>query len=167
MDHPTVSRKHFLRQLCAGAPVLFVLLSLAMDSFRQDKEPLDRELVQKFVGASHRDLDKVTAMLEETPALLHATQDWGSGDFETAIGAASHVGHRELVAYLLGKGARMNLFTAAMLGNLDLVKAIIGAYPQQLYTRGPHKLSLMHHAKKGGEEALGVVEWLNAQGIRD
>ncbi|MCB0547486.1 MAG: hypothetical protein KDD19_07840 [Phaeodactylibacter sp.] len=35
----------------------------------------------------------------------------------------------------------------------------------QLYTKGPHGLSLMHHAKKGGEEALAVVEWLEGQGI--
>ncbi len=162
MDHPTISRKRFLRQFCAGAPALLLLPNLEM---RQDKEPLNRDLVREFVGASHRDLDKVKALLEETPALLHATYDWGGGDFETALGAASHVGHRELAGYLLGQGARMNLFTAAMLGNLALVQFIIREYPQQLYTKGPHGLSLMHHAKKGGEPALAVVEWLAAQGV--
>lgn len=167
MNHPIVSRKRFLQQLCAGAPALLLLPQTIIPAFRQDKEPLDRKLVQEFVGASHRDLGKVRALLEETPALLHATHDWGNGDFETAIGAASHVGHRELAEYLLGQGARMNLFTAAMLGDLALVQAIIGSYPQQMNTKGPHGLSLMHHARKGGEEALAVVEWLEKQGVME
>ena len=167
MHHPTITRKGFLRRLCAGAPTLLFFPHLNTTAFRQDKEPLGRKLVHEFVLQAHRDLDKVKALLEETPALLHAAWDWGGGDFEVALGAASHVGHRELAEYLLGQGARMNLFTAAMLGNLNLVKAITGPYPKQLFTKGPHGLSLMHHARKGGEQALAVVDWLEAQGVKE
>lgn len=135
-------------------------------AFAKSDPPLDTVLVKEFVGKSHSDLDRVREMLGSEPTLLHATFDWGNGDFETAIGAASHVGYRELALFLLDNGARMNLFTAAMLGDLELVRLFIERYPGQLYTKGPHGLSLMHHARKGGEPALPVVEFLSSLGVK-
>ena len=105
-------------------------------------------------------------MLENEPSLLHATWDWGEGDFETALGACSHTGNKKVANYLLEKGAIINIFTAAMLGDLQLVKAIIDRYPGQLHAKGPHNLSLMHHAKKGQEDALAVVEYLESKGVK-
>ena len=82
------------------------------------------------------------ALLAEHPALLNATWDWGGGDFETGLGGASHMGSRDIAEFLIGQGARMDLFTAVMLGRLDIVTPMLTAYPALLQSRGPHGLSL-------------------------
>ncbi len=85
-------------------------------------DPLKPELVKEFVIAAHGDLEKTKSMLAETPSLLNATWDWGGGDFEMAIGGAGHMGRRDIALFLIGQGARFDLFVAAMLGRLDVVK---------------------------------------------
>ncbi|MGB5376548.1 hypothetical protein, partial [Muriicola sp.] len=92
-----MNRTHFLRSV-GGFGLLVSAASLA--SFRSQDEPqLDKKLVQEFVGASHRDMAKVKELLEEYPNLLNAAHDWKYGDFETGLGAASHVGYKELAQY--------------------------------------------------------------------
>ena len=68
-------------------------------------------------------------MLAEIPTILNATWDWGNGDYETALGGASHMGRPDIAQYLIDKGARLDIFTAAMMGKLDLVKMIVATYP--------------------------------------
>jgi hypothetical protein len=122
--------------------------------------PLAADLVKEFVVAAHGDLAKTQAMLTEQPGLLNATWDWGDGDFETALGGASHMGRRDVAQYLLEKGARPDIFVLAMLGNLDAVKAIIAARPEAPSCPGPHGIPLIAHAMKGGAEAAAVVDYL-------
>ena len=90
--------------------------------------------------------------------------DWGYGDHETALGAASHVGQRAIAEFLLENGAPPTLFSATMLGQLDVVKAFMSATPGLQKIRGPHSLSLMVHAKAGGPPAAAVVAYLEAIG---
>ena len=90
-----------------------------------DKTPLAPALVNEFVGKSHGDLDRVRALLAEHPALVNAAWDWGNGDWETGLGAAAHVGRRDIALLLLEHGARMDIFAAAMLGHLQIVRAMI------------------------------------------
>lgn len=133
----------------------------------QKGPPLDVKLVQEFVGAAHKDLNKVKTMLQETPDLLNAVNNLGGWDWEDAIGAAGHVGIREEALYLLEQGARPTICVAAMLGNLEIVKAYIAAFPQMKDAVGPHKISLMRHAKAGDEHALHVVEYLKSIGAKE
>lgn len=126
--------------------------------------PLERGLVQEFVRVSHFDAAAVKQMLETQPALLNASWDWGGGDFEAGIEAASHVGNREIALYFVEKGARPNLFLATMLGHLDIVKGYLGRFPAMINTKGPHGLSLIHHARKGGDEAKEVLAYLQGLG---
>ncbi len=37
---------------------------------------------------------------------------------------------------------------------------MITAYPALLQSRGPHGLTLFHHARKGGEPARAVLDYL-------
>lgn len=53
--------------------------------------------VQAVVGASHGNFDRVKELISEQPALAKASWDWGFGDWETALGAASHTGRRQIV----------------------------------------------------------------------
>jgi len=122
--------------------------------------PIASELVKQFVGAGHGQLDKVKEMLAAQPALINATWDWGGGDFETALGGASHMGRADIARFLLENNARMDLFAAAMLGRLDIIKTAVAAFPNIVRVPGPHKISLLAHAEKGGPDAVAVVEFL-------
>lgn len=126
--------------------------------------PLAVELVKEFVGAGHTDLAKVKAMLAEQPGLIKAAYDWGGGDFETALGGAGHMGQREIAEYLIAQGAPLELHAAAMLGKLDFVKAAVAAFPNAAQIPGPHKITLIAHARKGGEQAEAVVKYLETSG---
>jgi hypothetical protein len=123
-------------------------------------------LVEEFVRKAHGDLPGTKALLAETPGLLNATWDWGGGDFEMGIGGAGHMGNREIAEFLIGQGGRIDIFVAAMLGKLDIVKAMLHAYPGLLQSKGPHGIPLMVHAKKGGAQAEPVVAFLEQQGVK-
>src|SRR5947209_8268213 len=113
------------------------------------KPQINRLLVQDFVIFAHSDLAKVKQLLEKDPALLNATMDWGAGDWETGLGGASHMGRRDITEYLLEKGARIDLFCAAMLGQLDAVKAFLTLQPKLIDAKGPHGFTLHFHAQVG------------------
>ena len=85
------------------------------------------ELARATVGASHRDLERVQELVERQPALARATIDWGFGDWEACLDAASHTGNKAIADYLLTNGARPAIFAAAMMGQLDVVKAFVAA----------------------------------------
>lgn len=120
----------------------------------------DPELVREMVGASHTKFARVTELVEAHPALARASWDWGFGDWETALGAASHMGNQEIARFLLAKGAPPTLFSAAMLGQLDVVKAMVAANPGVEQFKGPHGIPLIAHAKAGGAPAAAVVAFL-------
>lgn len=128
----------------------------------ETKPALELNLVQEFVGNAHGNFARVKELLEQEPALVNATWDWGGGDFETALGAASHMGSKQIANYLLEHGARLDIFAAAMLGKLDVVKAALAAYPDAIDTPGPHGIPLIDHAEAGGEEAKAVVDFLKS-----
>ena len=129
----------------------------------QERPPaLPPELVHEFVRVAHVDVTGTRRMLEEEPRLLNATWDWGGGDFETALGGASHMGNHEVAALLLQHGARLDLFCAAMTGMLDVVRAVVDRYPEAVHWKGPHGISLLRHAVVG--EAGEVEDFLRANG---
>lgn len=126
-----------------------------------------RELIREMVGVSHGNVPRVRALLEERPTLARAAWDWGYGDWESALGAASHVGHREIAELLLAHGARPSIFSAAMLGQLEVVRAFVTASPGIQRTKGPHGITLLAHAKAGGTAAAEVVKYLETVGDAD
>lgn len=127
----------------------------------------DPARVREMVGASHGNLVRVGELLTESPALAKAAWDWGFGDWETALGAASHMGRRDIAELLMANGARPDLFTFAMLGQVDVVRAYVEAQPGIQRTPGPHGLTLLHHARQGGPDAQVVVDYLESVGEAD
>ena len=123
---------------------------------------LETTLVQEFVGNAHGDLERVKELLAQEPALVNAAWDWGGGDWETGLGAAAHMGRPDIADYLLENGARLDLFAAAMLGKLEIIKAALESYPDAINIPGPHGIPLIAHAKAGGEEAQAVLEFLES-----
>jgi hypothetical protein len=122
--------------------------------------PIEQSLVDEFVLVAHSDLDAVRRLLEQEPMLVNCARDWGGGDWETGLGAAAHVGRREIALYLLDHGARLDIFAAAMLGEVEIVRAMLAARPELRDARGPHGIPLVRHAEAGGEDARGVLELL-------
>jgi hypothetical protein len=126
------------------------------------KEQISRLMLQDFVIFAHSELEMVQKLLEREPGLLNGAVDWGGGDFETALGGASHMGRRDIVTFLLERGARIDLFCAAMLGQLDVVKSCLTLQPALIDAKGPHGFSLHFHAQVGGEEAQAVLDYLQS-----
>src|SRR5882724_1872899 len=128
--------------------------------FPEHHPQFDRARVKRFVIAGHRNLAAVKAMLAEEPKLINGAIDWGNGDFETALGGASHMGRRDIAEYLLEHNARMDIFAATMLGRLDIVSAAVAAFPNIVHVPGPHGIPLIVHAEKGGTAAKAALEFL-------
>lgn len=127
-----------------------------------NKDQLNRTLVQDFVIFAHSDLEMTRKLLEREPALINAAIDWGGGDWETALGGASHMGQREIVELLLSKGARIDLFCSAMMGQLEAVKAFLNLQPGLIEAKGPHGFSLHFHAQVGGDSAKETLDFLQS-----
>ena len=113
-----------------------------------------------MVSNAPGDIDFVRAALDEDPTLANCAWNWGDGDWETALGAAGHMGRRDIAELLLAHGARLDVFVAAMLGELAIVETMLNAYPAMRDANGPHGISLLRHAEAGGAEAQAVVELL-------
>jgi ankyrin repeat protein len=161
-----MKRSLFIKSVGIGA-ILIPTVSYAFNmKIDQNAKQLDKALVEKFVRASHGKIEIVKELLEEHPSLINSAHDWKMGDFETGLGAASHVGYKKLVQYFLDHGAQANIFTVALFGKIDILKPMIDFYPSTINAKGPHGFTLLHHAEKGGEEALQVKEYLLEKGLK-
>ncbi len=175
----TCSRRSLLSLASLIFPIGTAGLPIKLLGFKSEKEnALDvpvsdsfptqpAELVRELVTVAHFDRKRVVELVDERPSLARAAWDWGFGDWETALGAASHTGNRPIAEYLISKGARPSLFSAAMLGQLEVVKAFVAAQPHVQRIRGPHGISLLAHAKAGDEAARPVFEFLQSLGDAD
>lgn len=123
---------------------------------------LNRTLIADFVIYAHSDLEMTKKLLEKEPMLINASMDWGIGDWESGIGGASHMGRRDIVEFLLEKGARVDIFTMTMLGQLEAVKQLLTLQPKLIDARGPHGFSLHFHAQLAGKDADKMVAYLQS-----
>lgn len=128
----------------------------------EKKPQLDPQLVNEIVLKAHADLARVQELIAQEPALVNAVWDWGGGDWETPLGSAAHMGRRDIAEFLLAHGARIDLFAAAMLGELAIVQAILAVCPEMKAAKGPHGIPLLVHAQQG--KADNVVQYLQSLG---
>jgi hypothetical protein len=163
---PDLSRRHLITSaavaaIASGANVL--AQPATQPATRRQRPPaLSPERVREFVGLAHSDVEGVRRLLREEPALINATWDWGGGDFESAIGAAAHMGRADIALLLLENKARMDIPVAAMLGQLAVVKAACEALPGTHLVPGAHGIPLIEHARKGGPPAEAVLKYLES-----
>ena len=166
-----MNRKNFIQQVAIGTSgmitVPFLLSGQTLLSKSPKADPLPAEKVKDFVSAGHNNLEKVKSLLLEFPTLIYATWDLGGGDFETAIEGAGHVGNKDIANYLIGAGARVNLFVLTMLGKTQIVKSYLEAFPAYINARGPHGFTFLHHAQRGGEDAKELLEYIQSKGLKE
>ena len=151
-----LSRRSFL----GFSSVLLAPAVAHADVVRADFPAHEPELVAEVVLVAHAQTARLKELVGKRPALAKVSYDWGFGDWETPIDAASHIGNREAAEFLIAHGARATIFSAAMLGQLDVVKGFIAASPGIQRTPGPHSIPLLSHAMAGGPKAAAVVEYL-------
>lgn len=123
---------------------------------------VNRLFVQDFVVYAHSDLEMTKKLLDKQPAVLNGVMDWGNGDWESGLGGASHMGRRDIVSFLLERGARIDIFCAAMMGQLEAVKAFLALQPKLIDAKGPHGFTLHFHAQVGGKESENVLDYLQS-----
>lgn len=122
------------------------------------------ELVREVVAVAHGNFDRLRQLVAPRPALARASWDWGFGDWESALGAAAHVGRRDIAEFLIEHGARPTMFSAAMMGQLETVRGFVAASPGVQHVPGPHGITLLAHARAGGAAAAPVAEYLESVG---
>lgn len=110
--------------------------------------------VKDFVIAGHGNVETVKSMLEANPELLNAAHEWRTGDLETALQAASHVGNREIALYLLSRGATLRITTAAMLGDVAALNKFLARDSSLIHSSGAHGIPLLVHAVMSDDAAL-------------
>ncbi|MEO8174519.1 MAG: hypothetical protein ABI581_15595 [Sediminibacterium sp.] len=186
MKQQNISRRMVVKSSVFGmlaASIPNVLFAKNIVSFTDAEIPasnaarypsIDEAVVSEVVGVSHFDLDRLQVLVNARPELARATWDWAFGDWETAIGAASHVGRKDIVTYLITKGARPDIFTFSMLGHYTAVKSMIESTPGVQKIAGPHGISLLQHAKTGlssdknsSADAKKLVDYLESLGDAD
>jgi hypothetical protein len=161
-----MTRRNFLSSTAGGVILLQPPQTPAPPAIPARPPALAAAVVNEFVRKAHADLAGTQALLAEHPALLNATWDWGGGDFESAIGGAGHMGNRDIAEFLIAQGARLDIFVAAMLGKLDVVRSTLTAWPALVNSKGPHGITLLRHARAGGDAARAVEEYLLTLGAR-
>jgi hypothetical protein len=162
-----MDRRQFLSTTALGLPLASTAL-FAQDTMTLAKPTqLPPELVKEFVRVGHNNLPEVQRMLKDQPGLLNASWDVGGGDYETALEGAGHVGEREIAEYLIGQGARTNIFVLTMLGHTAIVKGMLALYPHLIRSKGPHGLTLLHHATRGGEPAKELLDHIQGLGLAE
>ncbi len=158
-----MKRKHFIKSIFASSSILlFPKIGLSSSA---ENENFSLEEIKEFVFAAHKDLDKTRMIVDKNPLILNCANQAKRGDFETALGGASHMGRKDIADMLVARGARMDIFNLAFLGHAEVVKNLIQVNKQYLTAPGPHGFTLLHHAKVGKHEDL--ANWLMGKGLEE
>ena len=104
--------------------------------------PAKPPVIDELVGNAHGNLARVEELLEANPELLNLKASWN----ETPIEAATQMGNRPIIDYLIGRGAPIDFFTTLVLGRADE----IDSHPELVNARGIHDLPALYFAAIGG-----------------
>jgi len=97
-------------------------------------------IVDELVGNAHGNLARVQELVEAHPDLVNAKATWN----ETPIEAATQMGNRAIIDFLVERGAPVDFFTALVLGRVD------GMSRELASSRGVHDLPALYFAAIGG-----------------
>ena len=101
---------------------------------------MEQAIVDELVGNSHGNLVRVKEILEAHPELINAAAVWK----ETPVEAATQMGNRAIIEYLVSRGAPVDFFTALTLSQTDRVRSDLEAKPELAHSRGVHDLPALY-----------------------
>ena len=113
------------------------------------QEVTDEALVDELVGNAHGNLARVKEILDEHPELINLAAVWK----ETPVEAATQMGNRPIIDYLVSRGAPVDFFTMLVLAQLEKVRTELRAKPELAQARGVHDLPVLYFAAIGGSVA--------------
>lgn len=120
----------------------------------------DTLAVEGAVGAAHFRFEELRRIVDADPKLVHAI----AATTEGAVEACAHTGRREIVDFLLERGAPYSLPTAALRGDTTTVRRLLEEDPRRLHERGAHDFALLWYPVIGGH--VDVAEQLLAAGAQ-
>jgi hypothetical protein len=161
-----MDRKSFIKKSTVLGGLVITTPTMIMAHYGNNHQELyDNGAINEFVSAAHKSLEDTRKIIEAKPLLLNCTSQIAKGDFETAMGGASHMGRRDIADLLVSKGARLDIFSYTFLGYDDFIRKQITEHPNLLNSSGPHGFTLLHHAEVGERKELAA--WLQSKGLTD
>lgn len=121
-----------------------------------DNLTFTQEEANQFIIECHRDLEAVKEKVAGKPTLVNAFNPELN---ETALGAAGHMGRRDIAEFLLSNGAILELATAAMLGRRDVVAERLAKDPKLALSGGAHNIPVANHAAMSGDTEIMQMLW--------
>ena len=107
-------------------------------------------VIDELVGNAHGNLERVKEIVVSKPDLMNAKASWN----ETPLEAATQMGNRPIIEFLLNHGAHIDFFTTLVLGRLDDVDRELNLHPERAQARGIHDLPALYFAAIGGNIAV-------------
>ena len=159
-----MDRKKFIQQGLLMGGTALLAPNLVQANFHNESL-FNPDEINEFVSAAHNDADKTRKMVDQNPLILNCASQISRGDFETAIGGASHMGRQDIADILVQRGARLDIFNLTFLGYTEVVKNLIEVSPHYLNAYGPHGFTLLHHAKVGNHPDF--ANWLENKGLKE
>lgn len=126
-------------------------------------EELDQALIDECVGNAHGNLTRVRELVELYPGIVSSRATWN----ETPIEAATQMGDRPIIDFLLERGAGLDFFTACVLGDAERVRRDLAAQPDLAVARGVHELPSIYFAAIGGSEEVAGLLLAAGAGVND
>jgi ankyrin repeat protein len=112
-----------------------------------------QETINQFVGAAHGDFATVQALAGQYPDIITANATWN----ETALGAASQMGNRTILEFLLDRGVELDVFAAAALGMTERVVAFLDGDPSLIQARGVHGFPILWFPVVAGHRDVATI----------
>ncbi|TMD55407.1 MAG: ankyrin repeat domain-containing protein [Chloroflexi bacterium] len=116
-------------------------------------EKLTPELIEDCVGNAHGNLARVRELVERHPELVNARAPWE----ETPIQAATQMGNRPIIDFLVERGAPVDFFTASVLGRIEDLRLELAKDPGRARSRGVHDLPSLYFAAIGGHVEIAEL----------
>jgi ankyrin repeat protein len=113
---------------------------------------IEQRLIDHIVQLAHEQPEAAAGLIGRDACLAGEASSWG----ESAVQAASQLGHRELLSHLREIGVELDLFAACALGDRKLIRARWRA--DSSISLGIHSLPLLHFGIVSRD--LGIVEML-------
>ncbi len=120
---------------------------------RQLAEHLQRLKGEMFAAVKAKDIEGVKALLDHDPNLLRIWSDGG----DTPVLLSAYYGAQEVTRLLLERGAALNLFEAAAVGEVDRVQQLLDADPALINTYSHDGWTPLHLASFFGHKEVAQL----------
>jgi hypothetical protein len=126
------------------------------------KEQISRLMLQDFIIFAHSELEMTQKLLDREPGLLNGAVDWVVATLKLHWEALRTWGVGTSSIFCSNEAQRIDIFCAAMLGQLDAVRSFLTLQPTLIDAKGPHGFGLHFHAQVGGDDAKQVLDYLQS-----